>query len=353
MLPPLMYAFFPRSLAPDSCGMETAFFTMLITAAFYFQHKRRLYYAIGCATLSALTRPEGALLIILLLILNAIKSPRQALRLAAPSAMLLAPWLAFATFYFGSPIPNSVTAKLALYEQIGSASFGDKLVYLMAWHNPVGWVVFAGALIGGFWLWRKQRFGRLETAWLILTIGAFAAGSTHLFFWYVAPIYPVYLLLAAAALMYGRDRLHLKPVWITVPILLALTVGGYRAAASYKTMQTDLENVHKAIGLLIRANANQFDLFAAEDIGYAAYYSKLPLLDRCGLVSPEAIPYVKAKKYQDLILDFEPEWVMGCPEAGISDFFSDSAFLNQYRLVKIYKSSGDWTNHLYSKKTNP
>ncbi|MBU0984882.1 MAG: hypothetical protein KKA42_13500, partial [candidate division Zixibacteria bacterium] len=64
------YIVFPRSLAADSGGMETALFSLLVITAFYFQYKRLDIYAIGMATLATVTRPEGVLLLGLLLVHN-------------------------------------------------------------------------------------------------------------------------------------------------------------------------------------------------------------------------------------------------------------------------------------------
>ena len=48
-VPVTMYILFPRLIVTDTAGMETAFFTLLVTGAFYLQHRRLPVHAIAAA----------------------------------------------------------------------------------------------------------------------------------------------------------------------------------------------------------------------------------------------------------------------------------------------------------------
>jgi arabinofuranosyltransferase len=346
-LPVIAYTLWPRSIPADTCGMETALFTMLVTASFYFQHRRQDVYAIGMATLATVTRPEGALVLGLLVVYNWWHHREKSATYILVPAMILGPWLAFSLWYFGSPVPQSVVGKLALYGRLHVGSVWGDIVYLMGWHTVAGWLMTVMAGFGTWWLHKKQNGGLLEVLW-ILTMLAFLAGSrTVLFFWYIAPIYPVFLLLASASVPWVFDRIRpgdrlqrpLKAA-VFVGIVAVLLVGCYSPLEFYRNHQRLLESVHKAIGMYLYRNADADDIVAAEDIGYMGYYSGSRILDRDGLVSPEAVPYNRQGEYGQLILDKRPDWVVGSTSSPISGFLLDSAFLSAYS-IKARFSGGD------------
>lgn len=338
LLPPVLYILWPRSVAVDGCGMETALFTLLVTAAFYFQHQAKPYYAVGMATLASVTRPEGFLALGILLIMQAVKNSASLVRLLLLPATILIPWFSFAYWYFGSIVPHSMTAKLALYSHAGTLDTWNRFVYLLGWHNPVGIALFIAAIPGWYWLRKKQGIGVWAPAWLLGFICFLGSTPTRLFPWYVVPVYPIYLLLASATGCFIAERLEMNAAsiqksmrYVTILILLPLGVGVYQQVRHYREFQEVLETVHKEIGLYLYRNAAQNDIVAAEDIGYVGYYSGLRILDRDGLVSPESVPYNRVGEYGNLIYDRHPDWVVAAEGSPISGFVADSLFRSMYR----------------------
>ncbi len=346
VVPALAYALWPRSLPADSGGMETALFTLLITAAFYYSHRRFGVYAVGMATLATLTRPEGALLLLLLLVHESRRDPPMWKANLLTILTLLIPWLVFSTWYFGSPLPHSVTAKLALYSRFGSTTVLDNVVYLLALKSPVGWILTIAAVIGWRWLSRTQCWGSLAAVWLLAMIAFYALSGTHLFFWYVAPLYPVVLLFAGGCLQFASERLSWlrssRRGWVHTSVILGLAVtllaGSYSTARSYRDMQATLDSVHRQIGLYLNRAVEDGQTVAAEDIGYIGFYSGKPILDRDGLVSPSAVAYNRAGDYAGLIRDFRPEWIVAMIGSPISGFIHDTAFLSMYTQEQEYSS---------------
>jgi len=343
-LPVIAYAFWPRSVPADTSGMETALFTLLITAVFYYSHRRLPYYAIGLATLATLTRPEGALLLVLVLILSIRQQPYRWKSYLSVSAALIVPWLLFAHFYFGSVLPHSIPAKLALYSQFGTVGWWQNLVYLMAWHNPVGWLLTGLAVLGGYRLNRTQNFGRLEAIWLVAMIAFFTFGRTHLFFWYVTPIYPIYLLFAAASVGYIQDRFprlqsnsdHLVRL-IGLATIVVLSIGIWRQYDHYRETQGYFDQVLKPAAYYLKQQlTDDHELVAAEDIGYFGYYSGCRILDRDGLISPVSVSYNRDAAYFDLIVDSRPEWVAVTAGSPISGFVDSPEFLEIYTLASAF-----------------
>ncbi|MBN1212054.1 MAG: hypothetical protein JXA92_05700 [candidate division Zixibacteria bacterium] len=342
-LPAVCYALWPRSIPTDACGMETAFFTLLIISAFYFQHKQLRLYAVGMATLAAVTRPEGLGLLILLTAYNFFSDRQRRWSYIIIPAIILVPWLALSTLYFGTPIPNSITAKLALYSRFGDTSFWDKLAYLMGWHKYYGYPLLLAALFGSRWLIKKQNFGRLEVIWMVGTVLFYLFSRTRVFFWYIVPVFPVYFIFIMAAVPYFFDKINYpahkqKTAAVLLTLLMAavLLAGNYQPVIRHRESRDFYTNIHQQIGYYLYSHTNKNDLVAAEDIGYMGYYSKRRILDRDGLVSPEAIPYNREGRYRDLIIDRKPDWLVCAIGSPMSAFVEDSVFTARYQTERTF-----------------
>ncbi len=357
LLPLLVYILWPRSIIADTSGMETALFSLLIIAAFYFQFRKMQIYSLALATLATLTRPEGALLLALLFAVNCYEDRRNIAAYFIIPLSILIPWLAFSYFYFGSIVPGSITGKLALYSQIETRSALEKLVYLLGWHNPLGWLLSLAALFGCWWLLAKQNFGKLAIIWLLTMIAFFTFSKTALFFWYAVPLYPVYLLLATAAMPLLWDKLKLDASYkrlfsIGLPLLISITLlfYGYRQLGYYQEYENYLTEVHQAIGLYLKSNAKPDAVVAARYIGNTGYYSNLYILDRDGLVTPSAAAYNRRGDYLGFILDNRPDWVVAAPMRITGRFATDLIFLSNYELIKTFGSENRTKHNLYRLK---
>jgi len=180
--------------------------------------------------------------------------------------------------------------------------------------------------------------------WLFLMIAFFSTCSTHLFFWYMAPIAPVYLLFASVSVAVWVDRLPkaiTRAAWF-VPtaiglVVLSLLITWKTPVREFAKFQSIMEECHVTIGNYLRVHATESDLVAAEDIGYMGYLSGRRILDRDGLVSPEAVPYNRAGQYYDLIADYRPDWVVA-KTGFLSPFLSDSTILVEYDLARRFTS---------------
>jgi len=356
-VPALVYILWPRSIVADTSGMETALFTLLIIAAWYFQHRKLSYYSVGLATLASLCRPEGFLLLGIVLIYNCLKDRRYILAYLAVPALIIIPWLVFSYLYFGTIVPTSISGKLALYSHMAIPSFWEKLAYLMGWHNPLGWIMTALAFIGGWWLYQKQNFGVLEIIWLAAMIAFFTIGRTALFFWYVVPVYPIYIIFASASLPFLWDKISIPSsrqlaanMVLTVIICGTLLFMCRQQAIYYKDYARYLNEVHQAIGLYLRDNAAPNDVVAARYIGNTGYYSGLTILDRDGMVTPAAAQYNRQGNYLGLVLDFRPGWVVAAPNREGDEFVDSSQFLEKYKFVKSFGWDASVRHNLYQRK---
>ncbi|MEW5873613.1 MAG: hypothetical protein AB1752_00350 [Candidatus Zixiibacteriota bacterium] len=338
LLPVIVYALHPRTLAFDMAGMETALFTMLIVFGLYLHHRDRLIAAMVMAALAALTRPEGLLLLAILFAYGLRKKRESALRGLLAAICLIGPWVVFAKQYFGSPIPNSIPAKLALYAGLRDVSIWHSISFLLGLHNPLGIVLTGLAVGGGFWLHSTGRAGAVEAIWAAALILGLSLAPTRPFLWYPAAAYPILVMFACALAVAGLDRLKRHKAVpnailrsAQVLVVTSLLLVNVRTVNGYRFEQSALEEVHRAIGLYLRENAAPADLVAAEDIGYLGYYSDCRILDRDGLVSPEAIAFNRSGDHLGMILKFNPAWVVVHAGGMNSDFIEDPEFLALYK----------------------
>jgi len=338
LLPAIVYALHPRTLAFDMAGMETALFTMLIIFGLYLHHRQHLIAAMVMAALAALTRPEGLLLLAILFADGLRRDRESALRGMLAAICLIGPWAVFAKQYFGSPIPNSIPAKLALYAGLREVSIGHNISFLLGLHNSLGIALTVLSIVGGVWLVFTRRAGTVEAIWVVALILGLSLAPTRPFLWYPAAAYPIIVMFAVAFPVAVQERLKSRravpgillrsaPVMVASALLLA----NVRTVKGYRFEQLVLEEVHRAIGLYLRENAAPADLVAAEDIGYLGYYSGCRILDRDGLVSPEATAFNRTGDHLGLILKFNPAWVVAREDGMNSDFVDDPEFLALYK----------------------
>jgi hypothetical protein len=356
-LPVIIYVIFPRLLPTDTGGMETALFTFLVTVAFYCRHCKMAPEAIVAASLATLTRPEGLMVLALLFAEAMIRDRRHLLGRLVLATMIILPWVLFAWWYFGSPIPHSMTAKMALYGQVWARPLLDKIIFVMGWHSPLGWLLALAAVVG---LWqpgvRSDRRMWLEAIWILATFTALASSSTLIFRWYMAPVYPIYIMLASMALLWVIRRwpeagrmFERGRVVILALVVIALLAVNFRTVRYYQAEASELDTIHQGIVDYLENHAAPGDLLATEDIGYVGYYSGMRILDRAGLVSPEVVAYNRTGDFYGPIAEIRPRWLVISPKDPTATFLDSADFVANYYQVAQFEplAANSWAFRLY------
>ena len=294
----------------------------------------------------------------IILIHNCVQDRKNLLAYLLVPALIIIPWLVFSYTYFGTIVPSSITGKLALYSHLGSDSPIEKFVFLLGLHNPLGWFMLAAAIMGGWWLYQKQNSGNLEIIWLAAMFAFYTFSRTELFFWYVVPLYPLYIIFAAAAIPFLWDKMAVIVEKLAlIRTALALVFAGgliymcYGQVIYYKDYARYLNEVHKSIGLYLLQNAQPRDVVSAKYIGYTGYFSKLKVQDRDGMVNPSAAPYNRRGDYLGLVLENQPEWVVAAPNRESEEFANNPEFLYQYKLVKSFGWEERVRHNLYMNRS--
>ncbi len=283
-------------------------------------------------------------------------------RALAWAAAIYGPWVAWAWWYYGSPVPNTIIAKAGLSPKISfpgylfSAPFkyitGDSSMnqlFAPIYSTFGGWppmlisLFTVMAIVSGFlWLFPKvNRVGRAAS--LMVFIGSFYLQAIPLFPWYL----PVWILGGAMALGCGVETClnALKPQSLgrrllrsgAVIVMLMLAAGLGLSAWQTRQQQRLIEDGNRhAIGLWLASHAKPGDTVMLECLGYIGYYSQLKMLDYPGLSSHEVVEARRTRglKFTGMIGYLKPDWIVLRPQEYL--VCDEAHVLGNYRIEKVW-----------------
>jgi hypothetical protein len=389
----LLWAIAPMSVTFAIGGMETSVFILLMLATFIAHIERRLYLSATFAAMAFLTRPDAVLIVALVfgqLVLENVNPKTFNVKTLAAWALVFAsvaaPWLIFATAYFGSPIPQSVSAKSLAYRLPQEAALARFIQHLGVPFSEsdvfdVGGLIrlviyltlYLAALLSAF---RREPRSLPLLAYPLLYVAIFAVGNPLIFRWYLAPPLPAYCLgillgiwqLSHIQFQVSNSKLeHLKSgIWnLIFGLIVALyLVAGLRAWTLHPDHGPDrpapqmafiqLELLYHQVAADLKPHVNASTVIAAGDIGALGYDTNARILDTLGLISPQTLQYypldpglyvIAYAMPPQLILDQRPDWIVS-PEVYIRNgVLKDTRLQAQYQLFEtistdIYGSHG-------------
>ncbi len=295
----LLLAVSPSYIEYSVSGMETSLYVALIMATLWaFARDRWTLCGVGLGLL-AVCRPDGALLSAVLGGVMLARRPLAAVRMLVPASVVVLPWLLFAFWYFGSPLPTSVVAKWALArDPLASVRVIEAIYFAGPW-LPLTLLSAAG-------VWRLWRRGDLSTrvwvGWAVVYTSVFTiARAFNHFLWYFMPILPLYLagvgaLSDATPTRIGRRVMapvrHLlgrAVVTVTaITVIVGVPVRLWRLQERLDARLGERERLYASVATRLAAISRDCAL-AATEIGALGYHYRGPILDLVGLISPEAI----------------------------------------------------------------
>jgi hypothetical protein len=367
LLAALLYAFGSTPINISISGMETALVTCAGLAAILAYIEGNGRALILLSALLFLLRIDTLVLTLLLVAGLTWRTRALPWRDVGLALLLIAPWVAFAWLYFGSPIPTSLIAKLTVYRGNTGASHAS-ILSAFATQFTAGWfqrILTLLAVIGAIQAVRRHALLLgLPILWLLLYYGTMLTSHVPAFPWYFLPPWPLYLALAGLggqAILQGKgtgecperagggapgekgrgkreegipgtgrglvpggkeEQPILNPESrIPHPEKMAWIVGlaliGVFGVVHLSSLRGDIaraqaleDRVREPIGLWLRANARPEERILLEPIGTIGYYSRRPILDMIGLVSPEVFPsYRTPAPLADMVARLHPDWL--------------------------------------------
>jgi hypothetical protein len=350
-------------LCITSFGSEMCAYVGTTLAGFYAYARRRPERALAWMAAATMIRPDGALAAALIVMDQLVREHKVAWKAIALYLAILLPWVVYATWAFGSPIPVTLGAKQAQGQMEISESY-----LLGAWQmlklylaRPIYWLYLA---LGGVGLWRLVRQGDSWWPLLLWTASSFLAYAildVSRYFWYYVPLVPGVMLAVSAGMQWihtvfarwpagRRYRGALTSVLLVV--LLWANVPGLR----YPLTEPDPRlALYRETGQWLRAHTPEQASVGTLEVGILGYYAQRRIVDFAGLLQPHVQAQMDAKAtYQDTarwaIEQYRPDylalydhWFSGS-QAGLLAHCQPQRQFSQPRgpLFTVYEC--DWTD---------
>jgi hypothetical protein len=399
----LFYIFDLKGVAFTANGMETAFLLFFLAAAIalWVNGDSDPWFARGVCWAGLMwSRPDALVYIGALVAGDIFFAPVERRRLlislaksAVVGGLLYAPWVGWAWWYYGSPVPQTVIAKsfvpggqagrigamldnfLAIALNQASAIF--RPIYAFSpegeWldSRPAMWLLngltsAASIFCCVYWLFPvNDRLGRAASLGFAIAVLYF----TFMLFpapWYLPPaaLFGMVALARGAATLSdavrrrrdsraGYGRLH--P--LLAGGLIALAAGQIALfglnAHQMRIQQSEIEEgLRTQLGLWLREHGQPDETVFLEPLGYIGYFSRMHMIDYPGLVAPQVVS-VRREQNTDMVgtaLAIMPQWLVLRPKEVYAilqsdrrepferNYVSEREFnvidkLNAYRLV--------------------
>ena len=275
-------------------GMEVTLFTLLTLATLVLyvnaingDERPSLFMIVGVfLALTVMTRPEGALLVILLMIDCGIRSWKERKKsifyMAVPAAVLYLPYFLWRYFYYGYFFPNTFYAKVGFT--------GEQIIRGLNYSQSVILPILILLLLSVYALIRVWPALKLKGKYILPIYALVYAiyvilvgGDVMPAFRFFVPIIPILALIAATCV----PGLFRRKIYL---ILLLILTGAYNI---YQTLDHSSITYHiridhvasdgKKVGLWLKENVSPGTLLATNAAGAVPYYSELTTIDMLGL----------------------------------------------------------------------
>lgn len=297
-------------------GMETIFFTMLVTAfvyQYYFQKKRSEVKLTLTMILILLTRIEGILLLItwffsklyssFIIKIKKDNKPVFISQLVVFIITILGLYI-FYYVYYGSFFPDSfIFKRIAAYYQ-------PNILYLLFVWIATSFTILILFVYSIFLpkqksLWFLYLY--IFLSFVTFAIGPFSDGAR-----YSVHVFPIVIILASLSINYLIAGMKNKKKFIgkfILVLILLQTAASALFTRSYMATDKQGQLCRKELGAYINTNLNDQDYVLSGDIGTIAYHAlNVRFIDLSGLTSKDILnSYQQRKPIDDIILHKKPK----------------------------------------------
>jgi hypothetical protein len=297
-------------------GLETMFCALLVLAAAIAAHEDRTLAAGTYGIAATIAHPDHAVFYVAIaavVLASKLRSQQRSapapwwrrpavsglVRYAAPFVIVYVPYFVLRWRYYGDPLPNTFYAKAG-----GGAYYGQGLRYLFASALVAGVVGVLPAFAVGAYRLRRTVFGQiimvslpLYLCYVTLIGGDFMIGRL------LVPVLPLVFVVAEIGVRTSRDRPRLAAL-LAVPLVLACLPTSIHKPGQPRWYLTDertyypVETLHPmTVGGPTAPRAEALHKYfpdagpelhyAAHEIGYLAWRTRLHIVDMHGLTDRE------------------------------------------------------------------
>lgn len=274
------------------------------------------------------------------------------------------PWVAWAWWYYGTPIPHTIIAKSGRMPDMGGLAYlftalvnyltGKSAMidlmnptYLFFGGWPAGIIGLGHALsiLAGF-LWLVPKLPPVcRMTSLALLLGSYYLQAVPPAPWY----FPVWNVLAAVSLGMaaatwlttnnaGSFSRSVARCTITVVLAIQLSTVGL-VAWQARQQQVVIENHgRRVIGEWLAQHGTPTDTVFLEPLGYIGYFSQLHMLDYPGLCAPSVVAAIREvdPTFTGVIRKLQPTWLVLRRGEVLSPDFKQSDILDQYEFARAW-----------------
>ena len=342
----------------DMGGMETPLVICAMMASYFMLVRNRSTWAGISAGILLWIRIDGVFWLCILVLVAWIIRRKFPLNFILPAILVYLPWLVFASLYFGSPIPYTISAKLVAYYNTGMPSVLSRILTLVSWLRPlslpnlspslvlcVAVVTLLFSITGSVaycrqkWLMVLPVFCLEEIVRLVVMGETFEPRYFMPFFWGIMILFGL-----GVHTVWGTfsRRFHPKPMLgfsaIAVYIGISLWFSVQMARLTKDTQVFVYDSSLEQMGLWLEKNTPASSTIFLEPLGYVGFYSRRHMIDEVGLVSPQVV-VLKEEGYSTfaLITSLDPDYsVLHCDDA----MRASDVFLARYSKVIEFNPLG-------------
>jgi hypothetical protein len=233
---------------------------------------------------------------------------------------------------------------MALYSGYERFSSWQNLAITLGMNSPFGWIIWPLFLLGLIFAFRKDRLLGIIALWCGAYLGALIVSGTHVFFWYPAPVYPTSFVIVTIAVAYLLRRMPVEkaayanwaPVVVSVLVVVASLIHLTGRFENLRLEMATYHDIHIAAANYLTQHARPNDRVLAEDIGYLGYYFRGIIIDRDGLVTPQAASYNRTGEYRRFADSTNTEWLFIDPDYPTAlPIVTAPDFAERYELIPL------------------
>jgi len=335
-------------------GMETQIAVTVLLLSIYSLFDLKPWLVGMSLALCILARPDFGFWVVIIVGLVVwhcwrVDNWRQLETIVLALLVICGPWIAFTTWYYGSPLPNTIIAKAwgfgdhwyaglsaygfllktlsrghYIFAVLGPAYAGNGTGFSWFGFDPNGvisWVVLFFAVIGIVAALRNKTMPGVAIAGFLLTYSTyylFAVGVVAL--WYCIPLAGITLLGAGTglnatlnSLLRGR-ALRITAYGIAAAYLASFVVIMPATFRGEKNVQRFVDDgVRKQVGLYIAGVTRPDQTIGCEPLGYIGYYSRRVVFAYPGMCNLEVVRFIRQhpgrRNLWDMLDYFRPDYI--------------------------------------------